>query len=548
MAQSYKDLNLNDLEDKDEDEHEAYTVEDSGAGEIASLSVSQAMISTPNHEQNPKCAFSYSQHLRQIVSLTGPIIVSEIFQNTLPIVDIAFVGRLTTKEDLAAAALATVWFNLWNSTMLGFCTAVDTLLSQSYGAQEMEAFAMWTGNSLFIVSIVSFIVAGLIALCEPMMVLFGQDPTLASAAGQFSYRLLPGLLPYYIFKVLVKHLQTQNIVMPGALIGLFANGFNTFANWFFISYLDMGLTGAPIATTLTRYIELIVVVVYFYWKKHQKQRFEIDKNDENRNSYNQDQDKKHDTFLQTWPVLSLRNLNRDIIASFLKMATHSALSFTAEAWSFEITTILAGLLGTIALDAHIITLSISTFIYLSFPFAIGIATSIRVGQLIGEDKVLDAKRSSVVSFVLTFLVQGILIVILILPTVAEEVGSLFSNDDDVSDLAAALIPLSCIFMLGDAIQSNAGGVLRGLGRQKLLFILNVIGFWVLALPCGALLTFVILDIGVAGLWWGMTIGIYSSSLLGVLLLKFYVDWDHEAEKAQDRIVITHTNDKNIMNS
>ncbi len=416
--------------------------------------------------------YTSTEHLRHIASITGPIIVAELFQNILPMVDIAFVGRLTSKEDLASAALATVWFNLWNASILGFCTAIDTFLSQSYGAKEFETFAMWSGNSIFIVSLVSLLIGGLIALCDPVMVAFGQDPALSAAAGQFSYRLIPGLLPYYIFKVLVKILQAQNILIPGALIGLFANLFNVLANWFFISYLSMGLNGAPIATTMTRVMEFFMIVFYFYWKKSS-------------------------LLSQTWPSFSIKNLRCDVVMTFLNLAIPSALSFTAEAWSFEITTIFAGLLGTIPLDAHIITYSIATFIYLSFPFAIGIATSIRVGRLIGEGNSEDAKGSCIVSFLFTFIVQGALIVILL--PLSDVMGALFSNDDEVSHLVSQLIPLSCIFMMGDAVQSNAGGVLRGLGRQRLLLILNVIGFWVLGLPSGALLTFVG-DIGVSGLW------------------------------------------------
>ena len=454
-------------------------------------------------------------HLRSIASLTGPIILSEIFQNALPIVDIAFVGRLTSKEELAAAALATVWFNLWNATMLGFCTAVDTLLSQSYGADKLRMFAIWTGNSLVIVSLVSLIVGGLVALCDPMMVLFGQDPALAYAAGQFSYRLLPGLLPYYVFKVLVKHLQAQNILVPGAFIGLVANAINVVFNWLFISRLNMGLNGAPIATTMTRVLELILILFYFYWHKSGK-------------------------LAKTWPSFQVQNFNRETITIFLKMAITSALSFTAEAWSFEITTILAGLLGTVALDAHIVTLSVATFIYLSFPFAIGLATSIRVGQLIGEGKVEDAKRSSIVSFILTLIVQILLIIGLLIAN--EEITSLFSNDEEVTNLMKELIPLSCIFMLGDAIQSNIGGVFRGLGQPKLLLLLNVIGFWILALPSGAVLTFP-LNVGVKGLWLGMTVGIYSSSLVGLVLLKFKVDWNNEAKLAQERITSANNNNQ-----
>lgn len=455
------------------------------------------------------CVSSYSdrKHLVDILSLTGPIILSEIFHNTLPIVDIAFIGRLTSKEDLAAAALATVWFNLWNNMMLGFLTAVDTLLSQSFGAQEYEVFSMWTGTSLILVSIVTFLVGGLIALCHPMMVAFGQNPELARAAGQFSYRLLPGLLPFYYTKVLVKYLHAQNVLIPPTIIALMANGFNALSNWLLISYFKMGLNGAPIATTITRYIEFILIVAYVFWKKSNK-------------------------LSRTWPSISKQNIKRESIITFLKMGSYSALSLVAEAWSFEITTILAGLLGTEALDAHTITLSIATFIYLSFPFAIGIATSIRVGQLTGEGRATDAKRSSIISFVLSTVVQGILIIAVIL--LSKILGELFSNDENVSTLIGILLPLSCIFMMGDAIQANAGGALRGLGQQKILLLLNIIGFWMLALPCGALLTFVA-DLGVRGLWWGMTIGIYSSSIIGILLLRFYIKWEHETVVAKNRI-------------
>lgn len=492
-------MNADDHKNSDNDEEE----------EAINITTSNNEGNEVDDDNNADGPYAFSKHLRGISSLTGPIIISEFFQNTLPVVDIAFVGRLTGKEDLAAAALATVWFNLWNATMLGFCTAVDTLLSQSFGAQEYRVFSMWTGTSLFIVFLVSFIVIGLIALCHPMMVAFGQNPVIAQAAGQFSYRLIPGMLPYYMSRVLVKYLHAQNILIPPMIIGLFANFFNVLTNWFFISYLQMGLNGAPIATSMTRCFELITFVVFLYWNKS-------------------------GSLMRTWPKFSVQNLKLETVMTFMKMAIYSALSFMAEAWSFEITTIFAGLLGTLALDAHVITLTIATFIYLSFASAIGLATSIRVGKLIGEGSATDAKRSYIVSFCLSFVVQGTLIVVII--AISEKVGKFFSNDESVSSLVSNLLPLSCIFMMGDAIQANSGGALRGLGKQRLLLILNIIGFWLLALPCGALLTFVG-NIGVRGLWLGMTIGIYSSSIMGIVLLNFVINWHREAEIAKSTIVV-----------
>jgi MATE family multidrug resistance protein len=459
-----------------------------------------------NNPYTQEPSFTYKEHLSQIFVITGPIVISEIFQNTLPIVDLAFVGNLPDKNNLAAAALATVWFNLWNATMLGFMTAIDTMLAQSFGAGELSLFSMWTGNSIVIVTLVTIVISGFVALCEPFMVLFGQDPDIAKAAGEFSYRLIPGLIPYFVFKVLTKYLQTQNRVAPSVYIGLLANGFNVLVNWLFIYELDMGLNGAPWATTLTRFIEMIIIISYIYWKKQD--------------------------LSETMPTFALKNLKFKVVKLFLKLAVSGALSFACEAWSFEITTILAGLISTVALDAHVVTLSIATFIYLSFPFAVGIATSIRVGQLIGEGKPADAKRSCKVAYGINFLVEVVLIII-VLPC-SKLLGDLFSRDEEVAALITKLIPLSCIFMLGDAFQANTGGAMRGLGRQKLVLLLNILGFWALAIPIGITIAFAT-NIGVAGLWWGFSIGIYSAAFIGIFFLRYRVNWEKEATKANLRI-------------
>ena len=139
--------------------------------------------------------------------------------------------------------------------MIGFTAAIDTFLSQAFGASQMEVYGMWTATSMGVVMLVTIPLAGVVALCGPAMKLFGQDETLAELAGEFSYRLIPGLFPYYAFKVLAKHLQAQDIVFPVVAIGVLANIMNIFFNWVLIFGLDMGLNGAPWATTLTRFLE-----------------------------------------------------------------------------------------------------------------------------------------------------------------------------------------------------------------------------------------------------------------------------------------------------
>lgn len=436
------------------------TVSERSAGESSSMSKS---TDTPSE-------ISYLQHFIDVSKLTYPIILSEIFQNSLPVVDIAFVGRLGAKE-LASAALATAWFNLWHSFMLGFLTATDTFLSQCYGANQLDNYAIWTGNSLIITVLITMVVSGAVSLCAPVMKLVGQDPDVADAAGEFSYRLIPGLLPLYLFKVLTKYLQTQNILGPGIWVGVFANGINALLNWGLIYAASWGLMGSPWATSLTRLAEVLIVILYMIMKRK--------------------------TLKRTWPVFLRVNMTYSVLKPYLELAFLGALIHSALTLSSVTTTIMAGLLGTVALDAHMITLSISYFIYLSFPFAVGVSATIRVGQLIGEQKSRDAQRSSNAFFFLTITIQAALVAIVV--PFRDKLGTLFSGNEDVAHLVSQLIPFSLAFMIGDSVESCAGGVLRGLGRQKIVLALSILGCWILALPIGSILAFVA-GLGVFGFW------------------------------------------------
>jgi MATE family multidrug resistance protein len=72
-----------------------------------------------------------------------------------------------------------------------------------------------------------------------------------------------------------------------------------------------------------------------------------------------------------------------------------------------------------------------------------------------------------------------------------------------------------------------------MGRQQLLAVLIFVSFWVVGLTTGALLAFKT-DVKVAGLWWGMTVGITVTGMLG---LCFYLrtDFEEQSRNAQKRV-------------
>jgi MATE family multidrug resistance protein len=113
------------------------------------------------------------------------------------------------------------------------------------------------------------------------------------------------------------------------------------------------------------------------------------------------------------------------------------------------------------------------------------------------------------------------------------IGRIFTSDQLVLDKIAELMYIAALFQLADGVQTSVGGIFRGMGRQKLLAIILFFSFWVVGLTTGALLAFKT-DVEVAGLWWGMTVGIAVTGIFGVY---FYLNTDFEEQSriAQKRL-------------
>lgn len=90
------------------------------------------------------------------------------------------------------------------------------------------------------------------------------------------------------------------------------------------------------------------------------------------------------------------------LPGFVKLAGPGAIMLLIEAWSFEITTILAGYLGTVALNAHLTVLQLATLAFLSLPFAVAIASTIRIGNLLGSGDARSAEDAMYVTFAICF--------------------------------------------------------------------------------------------------------------------------------------------------
>ena len=115
-----------------------------------------------------------------------------------------------------------------------------------------------------------------------------------------------------------------------------------------------------------------------------------------------------------------------------------------EAWSFEITTLLAGDLGTVALDAHLTMLQLATLAFLSLPFAVAIASTIRIGNLLGAGDGKRAEDAMYVTFVICFAFMAVCGVVF---AAADVLGYVFTNDREVIRATAKIAYVAAAFQL-----------------------------------------------------------------------------------------------------
>lgn len=75
-----------------------------------------------------------------------------------------------------------------------------------------------------------------------------------------------------------------------------------------------------------------------------------------------------------------------------------------------------------------------------------------------------------------------LINVTLLSSLRNKIPVLFTDDQDVIDLVASVLPLCAAFQLFDALAANGSGLLRGIGRQEIGGWVNLFCYYVVAMP------------------------------------------------------------------
>lgn len=286
---------------------------------------------------------------------------------------------------------------------------------------------------------------------------------------------------------------------PGTYVLLITSPLNAGLNYLFVYTFRMGLLGAPIATGISYWLSFFLLVAYA--------RF-INGSD----------------CWGGWSRKCLQNMR-----TFSRLAALGVLHVGTEWWAFEIVALAAGRLGTIPLAAQSVIMT-SDQVMTTIPFGVGIATSARVGNLLGAKNARGAARAANTGAWLSISLGTVVLVILMASK--EHFAKIFNNDSDVVKLTAEVLPFVALFQIADGLNGSCGGSLRGMGRQHIGAAVNIISYYGGALPLGIYLAFH--GWGLKGLWVGQCIALYLVGALEWIIVAFS-NWDYQVRKAYERL-------------
>ncbi|GLE00607.1 hypothetical protein PINS_up009364 [Pythium insidiosum] len=466
--------------------------------------------STPLLRRSSTRRPSTTQELRRLLALAGPILLTYVLEFLPGVVSLMLVGRMAspqTKEFLDGATLSSMLLYLSGEAPgFGLATALDTLCSQAHGAGRPRQMGVSFQTGVLVLSVAFVPVALVNWYAERWLLALQQPAEVAALAGRFSRLLVPGLPFLFLYELLKKVLQAQNVVAPMVHIAVLSNVVNAVLGVYLTWYTAWGFDGAALARSLSNAVLPLATLAYFRWWRPEA--------------------------LAVWwpgwrPLDALRHA-----PAFLALGVPGMFMLVLEWLSYEVMAVLAGLLpaGVVAISVHSVLSTLANVGFHCF-IGVGVATNVLVGNYVGSGQRSHAQLVTRLGVAVSLAIAVLLVVAIIAGRAL--LPSLLINDAvAISNAAAALLVL-VPFELLDAVNTVLQGVFRGTGHQTFAAVLNLCAYMVIGLPCGCWLAFQC-GYGVQGLWLGLSVG-YAVCVAVSSVKILRIDWEAMTRDAKARL-------------
>ncbi|KAH6677887.1 mate-domain-containing protein [Plectosphaerella plurivora] len=442
---------------------------------------------------------TWQREAKTIITYALPLVITFFLQYSINVVAIFTVGKIG-KVELGAVSLAAMTASITcYAPMQGLATSLDTLCSQAYGSGHRHLVGLQLQRMTAFLLLAFIPVAVLWLHADRVLVYLIPERETAILTGRYLRVLIFGGPAFACFEGGKRYVQAQGLFRATTWVLLVVAPFNIFVNWLLVWKLEMGFIGAPVAVVVSQNMLPLLLLLYV--------RF-VDGS-------------------QCWGGFSRRALTNWGI--MLRLALPGMIMIQAEYMAFELLTLASSRFGASHLAAQSVLVTL-TSVSFQIPFPVSIAASTRIANLIGAGLV-DAARTTAKVAVGAAWLTGLMNLALFW-SLRYRLPLLFTNDPEVVEVVAAVLPLCAVMQVFDGLCAGAGGLLRGIGRPAIGGYANLGVYYLVALPISFGTAFG-LDMKLQGLWLGVTLGLALVSGIEFAFV-YFTDWHKAAREAERR--------------
>ena len=407
---------------------------------------------------------------RSVLRLLIPIIIQQFISSFVSLLDNIMVGSLGT-EAISAASIANTVLNVLMLALFGGLSGISIYGAQFFGKGDMEgmrhAFRL---KILFAVSCAALGIGIYYFLGGGFIASFlrgesdGGNLELALREGtEYLIIMLWGQIPFALVQAYASTLRESGETVVPMAAGICAIVTNLFLNWVLIfGHLGapvMGIRGAAVATVVSRYVEMGIVMIYAH--------------------------------LHTAKYPYMKGLYRGfrIPAPLIRrvLPTAAPLLVNEILWSLGMTYInqLYSSRGLNAVAALNIT-GTAWNLFCVIMFAMGSAVSIMVGQRLGAGQMKEAREVDRQLIFLTEVIHVIIGIAMILA--APYIPRLYNVSEDVRDLTRQLLIVAGLSLPIHSFAHVCYFTIRSGGRTVITFLFDAVYTWAVTVLLTFLLT------------------------------------------------------------
>jgi MATE family multidrug resistance protein len=439
-----------------------------------------------HHRSLSAAPAGWREELAATLRLAVPLVGTNLLQMAIYSVDVIFIARLGA-EPLAASSLSVALTGLLMWAMSGLVGGASPLVASELGRnghavrEVRRTFRM--GLWLAVAS-----GAGCMIVCafgEEIMLLTGQKPSVAAAAGDFLRILMWTIIPLVLSAHLRNTVSALGLAAASTAIAAFAVAVNALGNYALIyghfGLPALGLNGSAVASVITSFAMLAAYAAVIQANRRLR-RFHL--------------------WGRWWRGEPQR------LRQMLMIGLPIAGTILAEAGLFSGAAFLMGRIGEAELAGHTIALQLAAIAF-QVPYGVGQAATIRVGLAHGARNAEWIRLAGNIAIVLG--IGFMVLTALLIWGFPRTILGLYVDPDLPANalmvgFAVQYLMVAAAFQLFDGAQAVAAGALRGLQDTRVPMLIAVFSYWVPGFGLAVGLGF-LTDLSGTGVWIGLATGL-----------------------------------------